>query len=121
MSGIFDTKVIEQVWNKGVIVDGYDQTLFRKDCCGAWIVKSEYGKTGPFGWEIDHVFPQVKGGSEDLVNLRPMQWENNRSKSDDYPNYDSAISADENRNVRKVGPYYVNEKLQKALSRLYNI
>lgn len=121
MSGNFDNIDIEQVWNKGIVVDGYDETLFRKDCCGAWIVKNEYGKNSAFGWEVDHVYPQIKGGSNDLVNLRPMHWENNRSKSDDYPNYDSAICAEDNRNVKKVGHFFVNEELQATLSQLYNI
>lgn len=121
MSTTFEEKEINEVWNKGIIVKGYDETLFRKDACGAWIVKNEYGKTSPFGWEIDHVYPQVKGGGDEMVNLRPMQWENNRSKSDDYPNYDSAISAEDSKNIRKIGHFSINEALQLKLSQLYNL
>lgn len=121
MSTKFDMNNIDQVWNKGIIVKGYDETLFRKDCCGAWIVKNEYGKQSPFGWEIDHVYPQVKGGDDNLVNLRPMHWENNRSKSDDYPHYDSAICAKDDSNIRKVGHFVVNDNLQVELSNLYNV
>jgi len=27
---------------------------FKKDTCSAIIKRDDYGKTGPFGWEIDH-------------------------------------------------------------------
>lgn len=121
MSTKFDNNEINRVWNKGVIVKGYDEALFRQDSCGAWIVKNEYGKTSPFGWEIDHVYPQVKGGDDNFINLRPMHWENNLSKSDDYPNYDSAVIAEDNRNVKKVGHFTVNNSLRNSLEQLYHI
>jgi HNH endonuclease len=40
------------------------------------------------GWEIDHVAPVVLGGTDDPSNLRPLQWQNNRSKADNYPNWE---------------------------------
>ena len=32
MSGNFDKSIIDKVWSKGIIVKGYDEALFRKDC-----------------------------------------------------------------------------------------
>lgn len=116
----FDKKTIDLVWNKGVIVPGYDETRIRKDSCGAWIVKEAYGnKTDDFGWEIDHVYPKSLGGEDDSDNLRPMNWQNNESKSDDYPSYKSSVTASGTKNVLSEAQFTVNDTLQKKLKNLY--
>ena len=87
----FSQATIEAVWNKAKIEAGY--TSFRKDACNASIKRSEYGQTTTYGWEIDHIKPVSKGGTDDLINLQPLQWENNRHKSDEYPNWNCKIKS----------------------------
>ena len=56
--GSFDSATIEAVWNKGQVVSGY--VSYRRDACGALILRSAYGQLGEYGWEIDHIVPVSK-------------------------------------------------------------
>lgn len=105
----FSEEEIQEVWNKAEKVDGEDSAIYRKDYAGAWIKRDEYGKTdSTLGWEIDHCKPVAKGGSDDLTNLDPLQWNNNRTKSDDYPEWDTSMIAGEG----LTGRHYNVEKQQ---------
>jgi len=92
--GSFDPAVVEAVWRKGQVSVNNDSAIFRKDACGAWMKRSDYGSiTSKYGWEVDHIIPVAKGGGDELSNLQPLQWENNRHKSDNFPQYTCAITA----------------------------
>lgn len=82
---VFADDVVQQVWNKAKHVSEENERRgFRKDECDAWISRSQYGnRNSQYGWEIDHIRPKAKGGADAPSNLRPLQWENNASKSDD--------------------------------------
>lgn len=82
----FDAAVVEAVWGKAPPADGFK--YIKKDRCGALICKERFGKTESLGWEIDHVLPVSMGGGDDLGNLQPLQWQNNTSKADRYPDWE---------------------------------
>jgi hypothetical protein len=93
----FESALIQAVWEKGRVVPGVDPRFKRKGVCGAWIERSAYGKTAQLGsgWEIDHVKPVARGGSDELYNLQPLQWQNNRAKGDSEFGWAAAAVAKE--------------------------
>ena len=121
---------IQYVWNRATIVDGYDKSRFRKDACGAWIIREKYGDNDSlYGWEIDHIVPKVlleeKGYSQEDIdkcdNLRALQHENNASKGDDYPSYTAVVTSEGAENVSVTKYLEVNEKKQTILKNLFNL
>lgn len=81
----FNLSVIQAVWDKGRTIPGENPDMYRTDIYGTIIMRSEYGNTDAkygLGWEIDHIQPVAHGGDDDLTNLQPLQWHNNRDKSD---------------------------------------
>ncbi len=73
----FPEELVWQVWSKAFPITAFDAPIWRKDECGAWIKRTDYGnKNSQYGWEIDRIIPESDGGSDDISNLRPLQWEN---------------------------------------------
>ena len=69
------------VWAKGKIADGYNGNFYRRDAYGAWMQYSAHGETlSHFGWEIAYIQSTETGGTDDLSNLQPLQWQNHRKK-----------------------------------------
>ena len=124
-----DDSVKLQVWNNAKSVDGFDNAKYRKDPCGAWMIYEEYGNQDSiYGWQIDHIYPKSllqdkfkESEIDNPANLRAMQWENNESKDNNYPNYQSIITSRENENVRESKSLTVNESIQNKLKELYNL
>jgi len=79
----FDEIAVQRVWEKGTIVPSLNPSSFRKDRCGAIIQRFQHGiRDSKYGWEIHHIIPESHGGSDNLDNLIPLQWENNAETSD---------------------------------------
>ncbi|MFN8356266.1 MAG: HNH endonuclease signature motif containing protein [Spirosomataceae bacterium] len=81
----YSTDLLNKVWEKGNVVAGKNPNLYRQDRYGNIIFKSSYGKQTPMGWEIDHLKPVSKGGTDHLNNLAPTYWHKNRQKGNKYP------------------------------------
>lgn len=124
----FNEDLLNRIWERAQEVDGYDKDRVRKDACGAWIIRDLYGDTNsPFGWEVDHIYPESKLRSknvpenmiDDPINLRPLNWKNNLSKSADYPSYQATMKSEDNKNVEGVYEFTVNERVRNEVERLY--
>lgn len=117
----FSDEIKRKVWQKARKEPGYDEGLFRKDACGAWIMWDKYGeRENIFGWEIDHIFPVSLGGDDSIENLRALHCLNNISKGDDYPSYVSEVSSKGDSNVRITRNLTVNPNKIEELKKLYN-
>lgn len=119
-----------KLWNRAQKVPGFDEHIFRKDPCGAWIIWDRYGMVDNlYGWEIDHVVPvavlKEKNVPEEKIdhpiNLRAMQCDNNRRKSDDYPSYFSSVTSDGNKNIRKEQSRRVDDEKNERLKTFLGI
>lgn len=121
MINLTDPDVVQAIWEKGIEIKGYDKNLYRQDVCGAWMARDAYGDTSrDMGWQIDHIYPKNKGGDDHFINLRPMNWRNNISKNDDYPEYIADVTSKENKNISKKTFCKVNVVLQEKLKKLYD-
>lgn len=116
---MFDEATLDSIWGKGLVIDNLDPSMYRKDACGALIMRDKYGMKNPFGWVVDHVFPVALGGDDRIENLRPLHYQNNISKSDDYPSYTSAVSFNGRTNVALEKNLTVNAKLRERLRQYY--
>jgi hypothetical protein len=54
----FDQITIEAVWQKGTPVPGYP--AYRRDTCGALMLRNRYGLTMQHGWDRSHL-PGLQG------------------------------------------------------------
>lgn len=111
--------IIQLVWNKATKVEGYNEAKYRKDACGAWIARDKFGQIHNYGWEVDHIYPQIRGGNDNTLNLRALHYKNNRSKADDYPTYKAAVTAHGTLNIDSEKILTVNAELQQRLRILY--
>lgn len=78
---MFSEKQVQAVWNKAKPVQGKDPSKYRQDPYGNLLLFSSYGKNSEMGWEVDHIKPKSRGGSDATVNLQALKTSVNREKS----------------------------------------
>lgn len=77
-------ETIQAVWEKGLRSGNDNPDDWRLDYQGNTICRWRYGdRDSDFGWEIDHIRLVSDGGSDDLSNLRPLQWRANARRQED--------------------------------------
>ena len=73
---------IDKVWKNAKPVRGKDPSKIRQDPYGNKISRASYGKDSDTGWEVDHIKPVARGGSDATQNLQALKTEVNREKGD---------------------------------------
>lgn len=72
----------DTVWKKAKPIRGKDPAQYRQDPYGNEMRYDSYGKTSAKGWEVDHIKPAARGGSDATVNLQALNTKVNREKGD---------------------------------------
>ena len=84
--GVWDNGVKLALWNACRPCPNFDAKIWRYDNYGTPMKWGEYGnRASEYGWEIDHIHPTSKGGSDGIHNLRALNWRNNAAKSAGKP------------------------------------
>lgn len=87
-----DFHTLLQAWSKAQPVGG---GLFgqRVDDYGWLIDWAAYGdRDHPLGWEIDHIVPVSRGGSDHPSNLRALNWRMNAQRGNRYDPIEAVVS-----------------------------
>ena len=79
----FSDEIVQRVWEKARGMPDRDPIEWRKDECGAWINRGQYGNTiSGFGWKIENTSP---GGPDDLNHLRAFHCDNSFDRGTGQP------------------------------------
>lgn len=73
---------IDKAWESAKKLRGEDPDKYRQDPYGNKMYKNSYGRNSAMGWEVDHIKPGAKGGSDASRNLQALNTGVNRSKQD---------------------------------------
>lgn len=73
---------INKAWNNAKVIRNKNSDKYRKDPYGNVMYKDSYGQSSNMGWEVDHINPVNRGGSDSTRNLQALNTSVNRSKGD---------------------------------------
>ena len=72
----------EKTWNNAKTIKGKDPDKYRQDPYKNTMYKTSYGGNSAMSWEVDHIKPVSRGGSDATRNLQALNTSVNRSKGD---------------------------------------
>ena len=72
----------EKAWNNAKKIRGEDPAKYRQDPYGNAMYKPSQGKASGMGWDVEHIKPKSRGGSDVTRNLQALNSSVNRSKGD---------------------------------------
>jgi len=76
-----DKDIKDKVWNKAKKINGKNPNLYRLDPYNTEVFFHSHGKNSLKGWNIDHIKPISKNGSNDIINLQVLNSKINLKKS----------------------------------------
>lgn len=98
---VMSERNVDEIWAKASVVTGYSPDRWRKDFAGAWIQRDQFGLSSEYGWDVCHLIPVSHGGTNDLDNLCAIHWENHRRKSNQFPVFKTAVTAEGDKNIHE--------------------
>jgi 5-methylcytosine-specific restriction endonuclease McrA len=72
----------QKAWENATTIRGKNPDLYRKDPYGNVLYKPSYGRSSKMGWDVDHITPASRGGSDKTRNLQALSSTVSRSKGD---------------------------------------
>lgn len=103
-----------RLWNKS-----FGKSISAHDYSGRKIVKSAYNdRNSEFAWNVDHIFPQCKGGKTNDSNLIVCHILTNDEKADKFPCFTANNQKFE---IKKVDNHYEIKNLSEKPTKSQNV